>query len=358
MQLLPIYIHKRKQQGDADTFDNHQSDWFQARAKLKDYRSPLRYDHETNRFVSNFCLLLSSSFISLAPGTGLYGPGRAPDSFASPSPTVPGRQQRFCLEVRAVRELDRLHTEVNMSVHYLPEKPWIVSPPSGLPLLTHMGTCGGTRGRLGWAGHSSKKLSWKHQGRRWSEAPPGWQTPLNPKDGQCCLCRNIRWGWTGEIHSREVWNDNIYKTVKYSSASLESLFTFPWEKWTTQGCIWVPQHQATGIKSSCSICAMSNADLPPKLQCRPAIHAHTRNAQTADSREDNHKGTTPAHQLGHAAGTNRATGPQHSSHGCCTPLATQAQKPKLCVSLSCLHHSWSHRCWWTPSALHISLALR
>lgn len=100
MQLLPIYIHKRKQQGDADTFDNHQSDWFQAWAKLKDYRSPLRYDHETNRFVSNFCLLLSSSFISLAPGTGLYGPGRAPDSFASPSPTVPGRQQRFCLEVR------------------------------------------------------------------------------------------------------------------------------------------------------------------------------------------------------------------------------------------------------------------
>lgn len=60
MQLLLIYIHKRKQQGDAHTLDNHQSDWFQARAKLKDYRSTLRYDHETNRFVSNFYLLLSS----------------------------------------------------------------------------------------------------------------------------------------------------------------------------------------------------------------------------------------------------------------------------------------------------------
>lgn len=136
MQLLLIYIHKRKQQGDADTLDNHQSDWFQAWAKLKDYRSSLRYDHETNRFGSNFCLLLSSSFISLAPGTGLYGPGRAPDSSASSSPTVPGRQLRLSLEVRAVRELGRLHTEVNMSVHYLPEKPWIVIPPSGC-LFSH-----------------------------------------------------------------------------------------------------------------------------------------------------------------------------------------------------------------------------
>lgn len=142
--------------------------------------------------MSNFCLLLSSSFISLARGTGLYGPGRAPDSFASSSPTIPGRQLRLSLEVRAVRELGRLHTEVNMPVHYLPEKPWIVIPPSGLPLLTHMGTWGGTRGRLGQAGHSSKKLSWKDQGRCKSEAPPGCQIPLNPKGGQCCPCRNIK----------------------------------------------------------------------------------------------------------------------------------------------------------------------
>lgn len=176
MQLLLIYIHRRKQQGDADTLDNHQSDWFQARAKLKDYRSPLRYDHEKNRFGSNFCLLLSSSFISLAPGTGLYGPGRAPDSFASSSPTIPGRQLRLSLEVRAVRELGRLHTEVNMTAHYLPEKPWIAIPPSGLPLLSHMATCGGTRGRLGRAGHCSKSCpGGQHQGRCWPEAPPGCQ---------------------------------------------------------------------------------------------------------------------------------------------------------------------------------------
>lgn len=109
------------------------------------------------------------------PGTGLYGPGRAPDSFASSSPTIPARQLRLSLEVWAVRELGRLHTEVNMSVHYLPEKPWIVIPPSGLPLLIHTSTGRGTRGRLGPAGHSSKKLSWKHQGRCWSEAPPGCQ---------------------------------------------------------------------------------------------------------------------------------------------------------------------------------------
>lgn len=65
----------------SDTLDNHQSNWFQAWAKLKDYRNPLRLwsaYHEANRFVSNFCLPLSSSFISLAPGTGLYGPGRSP----------------------------------------------------------------------------------------------------------------------------------------------------------------------------------------------------------------------------------------------------------------------------------------
>ena len=65
----------------SDTLDNHQPVWFQAWAQLKDYRSPLRLQsahREANRFVSNFCLLLSSSFISLAPGTGLHGPGRGP----------------------------------------------------------------------------------------------------------------------------------------------------------------------------------------------------------------------------------------------------------------------------------------
>lgn len=83
--------------------------------------------------------------------------------------------EHLSLEVRAVRELGRLHTEVNVSVHYLPEKLWIVIPPSGLPVLIHMGTCGATRGRLGQAGHSSKKLPWKHQDTYWSEAPPGCQ---------------------------------------------------------------------------------------------------------------------------------------------------------------------------------------
>lgn len=36
----------------------------------------------------------------------------APSSFASSSPTRPGRQLRLYLEVRAVRELGRLHTKV------------------------------------------------------------------------------------------------------------------------------------------------------------------------------------------------------------------------------------------------------
>lgn len=83
---------------------------------------------------------------------------------------------RLSLEVRAVRELGRLHTEVNTTAHYLPEKPWIVIPPSGLPLLTHMATCGGTQGRLGQAGHCSKSCpGGQHQGRCWPEAPPGCQ---------------------------------------------------------------------------------------------------------------------------------------------------------------------------------------
>lgn len=40
----------------------------------------------------------------------------APCFSASSSPTRPGRQVRLYLEVRAVHELGRTHTEVNMSV--------------------------------------------------------------------------------------------------------------------------------------------------------------------------------------------------------------------------------------------------
>lgn len=205
----------------SDTPDNHQSDWFQAWAKLKDYRSPLRLrsaHHEANRFVSNFCLLLSSSFISLAPGTGLYGPGRGPGSFASSSPTRPGRQLRLCLEVRAVCELGRLHAEVNTSVRYLPEKPWVVIPPSGLPLLVSMGTWGGTGRQSGatWLLLLPNEPFWKHQNRCWPcwpEAPPrclddSLGGPFKPQ-GQCWLCRSTRWERTGAIHSREVWSVNI-----------------------------------------------------------------------------------------------------------------------------------------------------
>jgi len=70
----------------------------------------------------------------------------APGSFASLSPTRLGSQPRPYLEVRAVGELGRLHAEVNMSIHYLPENPWVVVPPSGsnIHLLGRVRTCGGT----------------------------------------------------------------------------------------------------------------------------------------------------------------------------------------------------------------------
>lgn len=83
----------------------------------------------------------------------------ASGSFASSSPTRPGRQLGLYLKVRAVRELGRLHAEVNMSFYHLPEKPWVVTLPSGLPLLVCMGMCGGTQGGLGQAGHFSYPTS-------------------------------------------------------------------------------------------------------------------------------------------------------------------------------------------------------
>lgn len=55
--------------------------------------------------------------------------------------------------------VSRAGSTLNMSVCYLPEKPGVVIPPSGLPLLVHVGTCGGTRGRLGQVGHFSYPTS-------------------------------------------------------------------------------------------------------------------------------------------------------------------------------------------------------
>lgn len=103
---------------------------------------------------------------------------RAPGSFASSSPKRPGRQLGLYLKVRAVRELGRLHTDVNMSFYYVPEKPWAVIPPSGLPLLVCMGMCGGTQARLGRLVTSPNKQALLET----SEQIMEWETPESQDD--------------------------------------------------------------------------------------------------------------------------------------------------------------------------------
>ena len=142
-----------------------------------------------------------------------------------------------------------------------------------------------------------------------------------------------------------------------------SLFTFPCEKWTTQGCIRVPKHQTTGIKADetfvqgqMQACYLSSdADLLPKL------HTHTvcRHRQTADYKADNHTRTTPAHQFRPAAGANRRIWwwccCHDLPHDCCAPFATQALNLKPCGSPSCLHRSGNPPLLVNPLSLRCPL---
>lgn len=93
------------------------------------------------------------------------------------------------------------------------------------------------------------------------------------------------------------------------------LFTSPREKQAMQGCVQVPKHQVTGIRSSWNtesqkpICMNeqlsqlgSHQDLAPVL---PACTI-SRRSQPADHRGDAYTGTSLAHQLGPVACANQA----------------------------------------------------
>lgn len=151
----------------------------------------------------------------------------APGAFASSSPTRPGRQLGLYLRVRAVCELGRLHTEVNMS-SYLPEKPWVVIPPSGLPLLVCMGMRGGTQDRLRQPVTSNRQalLETSEQILAWEkpESQDDWhQGPFKPQQ-QAVLAlykSHIRPYCSNSVQECLKWQ---YLKDKYSSASLQTIF--------------------------------------------------------------------------------------------------------------------------------------
>lgn len=97
------------------------------------------------------------------------------------------------LEVRAVRELGRLHTEVNMSLSA--RKTMDCYSTLGAPSSHTHGYMWSDMRQTGtnWSLLQKTPLETSGQILVWGTARmSGWQTPLNPKGGQCCLCRNIR----------------------------------------------------------------------------------------------------------------------------------------------------------------------
>lgn len=123
----------------------------------------------------------------------------APSSFASSSPTRPGRQLRVYLEVRAVCELGKLQLRLTRQFTICQKNYGLLFYPRGFLFLYAWVHVEGQGGRLWQAGHFSYPTS-----------PPGnirtdvglrhhqdvWMThkgdPLNPKGGQCWLCRSTR----------------------------------------------------------------------------------------------------------------------------------------------------------------------